>query len=202
MIPATWFRKPKNTPDASPAKDSAPAAEPAAAVSLAAPGATAVPSEEPAKVESIAAPSPETPAAPPLRASRLIEAGRKRSTDLKSRIGTLLAGAEPWGKPAGAAAAILVVGALGYAGGSATAGRSSAEDVAALRWTEASASIRENRDDVARLASELKFVRTALDGLRSDRRGGESTAKQAQLIERSASFAIFADVSAAERSMS
>ena len=188
MIPATWFRKP-TPPEATAAKAGTPATEPVPGATVPAPVASPTP-EEPAKLEAVAAPSAEKPkAAPPLRASRLIDAGRKSSTDLKSRVTTLLAGAEPWGRPAGAAAAILVVGALGYAGGYATGGKSSTDDLAVLRWSEASAGIRENRDDVARLASEMKSVRTALDGLRSERRNSDFPARQAQLIERSSAEA-------------
>jgi hypothetical protein len=185
MIPATWFRKSKMA-ETLPAKDNPAEAQPAPAAVVPTPAAS--PQEEPAKLEAVAAPAPEKPSpvgGPTLRASRLVEAGRKSSTDLKSRLTAALAQAEPWGKPAGAAAAILVVGALGYMGGYASGGRSPTEDIAAARWTEASASIRENRDDVARLASEMRFVRTALDSLKSERRAADPAGKQVQLIERS-----------------
>jgi hypothetical protein len=188
MIPATWFRKP-NTTASLPAKDGTPAAESTPAAAVAGPAVASVAAEEPAKVEAVTAPAPEKPAAAPasapLRASRLIEAGHKRSTDLKSRVGALLSGAEPWGKPAAAAAAILVVGTLGYAGGHMSAGKNPSEELAAARWSEAAATMRENREDTARLASEMRFVRTALDSIRSERRGGgDVSAKQAQLSEK------------------
>jgi hypothetical protein len=185
MISATWFRKAK-TPEAVPAKDSPAEAQPApAAIVVETPAEAA--KDECLKVEAVAAPAPDAPSPPNgsvLRASRLVEAGRKSSTTLKARLSAALAQAEPWGKPAGAAAAILVVGALGYAGGYATAGKAPSEDVAAARWSEAAASIRENREDTARLASEMRFVRTALDGIKSERRGGDLSTKQAQLSEK------------------
>ena len=185
MMSATWFRKTK-TPDALPAKeilaDAAPAATPGVETPAPAPVA------EPVKVEAIAAPAPEkemvAPGAAP-RASRLVEAGRKNSMNLVSKLGGLSNQAEPWAKPAAVAGAILVVGALGFAGGYGMSGKGTSEDIAALRWSEASASIRENREDVTRIASEMRFLRSALDSLRSDRRGGDASAKQAQLIERS-----------------
>ncbi|NNM74509.1 hypothetical protein [Enterovirga aerilata] len=184
MIPATWFRKAK-TPEAIPARDNTTAAAPVPAAA-----AAAALHEEIAKAEAVAAPEKETAAAgATLRASRLVEAGRRSSTDLRSRLSSLFAQAEPWARPAGAAAAIMVAGALGYAGGYASAGRAPADDPVLARWTEAAAGIRENREDVARLASEMKSVRTALDGIRSERRGGDLSARQAQLsdkVERSA----------------
>ncbi|MDB5560418.1 MAG: hypothetical protein JWQ36_3352 [Enterovirga sp.] len=188
MIPETWFRKTKA--EQIPAKDDPAKAELSTAPAVEAPACA--PTDEAAKVESVAAPAAEKDGARPdvgLRASRLVEAGRKRSTDLTSRARALLAGAEPWGKPAAAAAAILVVGALGYAGGHASADKTSSQNVLALRLSETSAGIRENREDVARLASEMKSVRTALDGLRSERRVGDGSAKQAQLIERASAEA-------------
>jgi hypothetical protein len=186
MISAPWFRRTK-TPDVIPAKADIAKTDPAATPHIEAPAKDEAANPEVATVETVAAPVVEKPtpaAAGTLRASRLVEAGRKTSTDLGSRARALFVAAEPWGKPAGAAAALVVVGALGFAGGSLSSGRG--DDVSTLRWSEASAGIRENREDVARLASEMKSVRTALEGLKGDRRAGDPAAKQAQLIERSA----------------
>ena len=189
MIPATWFRKgatPEASSSAAPASDPQPATPPPAIESAAPPVA-----EEPVKVESVAPPEKDIKAEPrpapnaASKASRLVEAGSKGSTSLKTRLAAAAAGTQPWAKPAAAAAAILVAGTLGYAGGQASAGRDSADDVVVARWAEAASGIQENREDVARLASDMKAVRTALDGLRSERRGGDPAARQAQLIERS-----------------
>jgi hypothetical protein len=79
----------------------------------------------------------------------------------------------------------VVAGLVGYAGGYSTAEPDAREELSASRWSEAAQNLRENRDDVARLSLELRSVRTALDGLRSERRASDSPAKQAQLIERS-----------------
>ena len=184
-MPATWFRKTKMSD--TPAKEIAP--EAAVTVAPFPEASPPTPQDEPMKAEAIAAPPPDkevVSAAPTPRASRLVEAARKGPTDIASKLGALVAQAEPWGKPAAAAAGLFVVGALGFAGGYGLGGKSPSEDIAALRWSEASATIRENREDVTRLASEMRFVRNAVDSLRSDRRGGDNSAKQAQLIERSA----------------
>jgi hypothetical protein len=185
MSAATWFRKNKS-PDAPSAKETAAIVQPAPATVTEAAPATAEPAKLDNVVETASTPGAEKPAEGPSRAARLVEAGRKSSTDLKSQFAALLAPAEPWAKPAGIAAAVVVAGLLGYAGGYGSAEPDSRDELAASRWSEAAQNLRENRDDVARLALELKSVRTALDGLRSERRAGDAPAKQAQLIERSA----------------
>ena len=186
MSAASWFRKNKS-PEAPSAKEVAAVVQPAAAPVAEAPAASTT--AEPGKLDSaVISPStaaPEKPAEAPSRAARLVEAGRKGSTDLKSQLAALLAPAEPWAKPAGIAAAIVVAGLIGYAGGHSSAEPDAREELSASRWSEAAQNLRENRDDVARLSLELRSVRTALDGLRSERRASDSPAKQAQLIERS-----------------
>lgn len=186
MISATWFRK-AQAPETVPPKESVAPAQPDAPAPVSADPATPAPKESAAlKVDAAPAPIEKPTAAAGtggFRASRLVEAGRRSSASLKTRLTTVLAGAEPWGKPAGVAAAILVAGTLGFVGGSASSGNGQ-EALASARLGETAAGIRENREDVARLASDMKSLRTALDGLRSERRAGDLSTRQAQLSER------------------
>lgn len=190
MISATWFRKAK-PPQAVVSGESAPARPPETSVveaaTAAAPAAVADEAIAKAEIAPAAGDRPtaagSSAAASSFRASRLVEAGRLSSATLKTRLTTALAGAEPWGKPAGVAAAILVAGTLGFVGGTASSGNSQ-DALASARLSETAAGIRENREDVARLAADMKSLRTALDGLRTERRAGDLSVRQAQLSER------------------
>jgi hypothetical protein len=95
-----------------------------------------------------------------------------------------LANPQPWAMPAGVAAIVVAAGALGYAGGIGSGQRADAEIIAASRWAEAAAGIRESREDTARLAAEMRFMRTALDGLRAERGRSDINGKQAQLSDK------------------
>jgi hypothetical protein len=197
MSAASWFRKNKS-PEAPSAKEVAAVVQPAAAPVAEAPAASTT--AEPGKLDSaVISPStaaPEKPAEAPSRAARLVEAGRKGSTDLKSQLAALLAPAEPWAKPAGIAAAIVVAGLIGYAGGHSSAEPDAREELSASRWSEAAQNLRENRDDVARLSLELRSVRTALDGLRSERARLGAILERLERIEKQAQTASLAPAAA------
>ena len=62
------------------------------------------------------------------------------------------------------AAALLIVGGLGY-----TSGVSSARRAEAARVSEAASDLRQNREEASRLSTEMKQVRAALDGLKGER---------------------------------
>lgn len=186
MSPATFFRKLGKAAPAAPAKATEPKIEPVVTDAASAPAAPAEPASAPATPAIETAPAAEAKPsilARPIRAARLVEAGRTRSTKLKGDLQGLLGKAEPWKKPAAAAAALLAVGGLGYGIGHAVGNGREAETLAASRWAEASAEIARNRDEALRLANDMKVVRTTLDALKADRdrSRGDILGKQAQL---------------------
>ena len=150
-----------------------PAPEAAAA---AAPAAS-----EPARMDAAAEAKPATPGAnaAPSRASRMVEVTRSRSSRLGRDLKAVLARREDWQKPAAAAAVALLVGGIGYA-----AGRQAAPVAGetAGRLALVSAEIGESRSETARLSAELKNLRTAFEGIRTER--DRATNRQSQLTEK------------------
>lgn len=118
------------------------------------------------------------------RAARLVEFGPAKSSKFKARLVGASAKAEPWGKTAAVASLLLAAGALGYAGGLTAGQQKDKDDVSALRWSDAAAAMKDSREETARVASELKFVRIAVETLKGDRLRNDINGKQAQLSER------------------
>ena len=149
-------------------------------------------SSSPAPMESDGAPAGSSAASDKVSVSqvetsrppaRLID-GQLVGSRMKAGLTGAAALAERWGKPAAAATVALGIGALGYAGGI-TAGRQADRgDLSALRWSETAASLKDTREETARIASDLKFMRVSLDALKNERARGDVAGKQAQLSDR------------------
>lgn len=154
-------------------KAAAPETQPAPAVPPAPEPATldaATPETKPASADK---------ATPASRASRMVEVTRSRSSRLGRDLKAALARREEWQKPAAAAALALLVGGLGYATGRQA---SPAAGEAAGRLALVTAEMGESRAETARLSAELKNLRSAFDGFRTDR--DRTANRQSQLVEK------------------
>ena len=138
-------------------------------------------------VESVAA-SPKVaaaPAEPVVRASRLVEGARKPFTQqvslaaIRQAATTAAIAGRPAAKPIAAAVALAAMLGLGY--GLGASGRADTSATAA-RLAEATEGLRQSHGEMARLAAELKGVKTSVEGLRGSRT--DISAKQAQLFDK------------------
>ncbi len=137
------------------------------------------PTDTAAHVETTSAAPTEPP--PPRKVVRMIEGVRPFERKLRGA----LAGTA-WRRPAAVAAAIVVTGGLGYAAGHGFHRTGSADDMAALRLTEATSAMRRSHEEMIRLGGELKAMKVAVDALKGerDRARGELLGKQAQLSDK------------------
>lgn len=182
MFGAKWRKGPAPAKDpADPAKTDEAAPAVVAAAETAAPAEAIAASAEPAKLDGAA--GPEAPAPAPVsatgRASRMVEVTRSRSSRLGRDLKSALARRESWQKPAAAAALALLVGGLGYA-----AGRQASPDAAETlgRLATVTTDMGESRAETARLSAELKTLRGAVDGIRTER--DRAINRQSQLTEK------------------
>lgn len=156
----------------------------------AAPGVVEITQAETARVEtastapadtSAAREAPAAPAEPVRRAARMIEVVRPFERRLRGALGET-----GWRKPAAIAAAVVLTGGLGYAAGHGLRRDASSDQVAALRLTEATSTMRRSHEEMIRLGGELKAMKVAVDALKGerDRARGELLGKQAQLSDK------------------
>lgn len=181
MISASMFRTSGKTavvPGEAPKSEPSPAASEIAAVA-AAPGPEAAPASDGPNAEKT--PAEPVPAPPTARSTGISGLPLSR---MKARLSVPLSQVEKWGKPAAAATLALAIGALGYTGGLTAPRGADKNDLSALRWSEAASTIRDSREETARMASEVKFMRIAVDGLKNERARGDLAGKQAQVTER------------------
>ena len=185
MISASLFRtlaKKSAPPAPEPAKEALAETLPGGSTEPAAAPPTAVAMD--AGVTDDAGARSAAPSAPPRAPSRLIDRPSLKPTPVKARLSGAILKMETWGKPAAAATIALGIGALGYAGGVTFSRATDKNDVSALRWSEAAANIRDNREETSRIASEMRFMRVAIDSLKSDRSRNDLAGKQAQTTEK------------------
>jgi hypothetical protein len=155
----------------------APAAEPVAKVA-----AEAIPGPA-AESPAAAGAAPSRPAG--VSPSRMVEVKRFAAMKLPKlampeSLKGLAASSDAWRKPAALAAAILVAGGVGYAAGS-SGGPEGVDPALLARWNDATSEIRDSREASARIAAEMKSVKTSVDGLRVR---GDAAARQAQIADR------------------
>ncbi len=133
------------------------------------------------KAETASAAPAETPVAPVRRTVRMIEGVRPFERKLRGA----LAGTA-WRRPAAVAAAIVVTGGLGYVAGHGLHRTGPADQMAALRLSEATSAMRRSQEEMIRLGGELKAMKVAVDGLKGERERarGELLGKQAQLSDK------------------
>jgi TolA-binding protein len=95
-----------------------------------------------------------------------------------------LKASEPWRRPALAAAALVAVAGLSYAGGRIEGRQTRLAEASSARLAEAADGLRESREEFGRLGLEVKSIRTSLDGLKGERVRTDPIVRVSQLNDR------------------
>lgn len=126
---------------------------------------------------------PGIPAQPAL-VSRLVEKRADLSRRVTEKLARAVKQSEPWRKPALATAAVAAVAGLSYAGGRIEGRQTRLAEVSAARLAEAADGVRESREELGRVALEVKSIRTSLDGLKSERIKTDPIVRMSQINDR------------------